>query len=983
MMADFPESYKDPLYASLDTANERKYALPVGMLSSVRDMGERTDASKTSSAGASTPYQFIPATRKAVLDKYGIDVALSPENASEGAALLLQESLKRNSGDPERAIREYHGGVDPANWGKQNDAYWTRVAVGMQKAKTGALENDFSKWMAANPAIPTAGTTAPTPASTSAAAPATNNPMAQGFAQFLKTQSGSQVDQIPLPDGANPAITPQADPSLVDTIIGTGEAGLNVLSGATTGMVGLAGGAVKGLAGSIIDGTIGTQQGVRQVENAAAAGADALTYAPRTQSGQDQAHAVGEVVQNLVPVAPLTAEMAALSRGVKPAVQAAVDKTAAVVDRGAPPAAAAAPAPAPTATPAAPATAAFTVPDFVTNPAKSSMDKANRMTSDLLADPNIPAEVKTELQGAAANGLMKPENKAYVAAVAAARKEGNLTPERVDSIYQTMVEPAAAPEAVATNAPAAAPDQATAAPSAAPAAIPLPPDQLAATTRTAAIGGFGSKKATATLAAQAAPDAATVAAADRLGVLDHLQPDHYTTNQAYRQIAQLVKSQTGSPAAMAQREGLLKVAESADNLITQIGGTSDLSSLSTNAAARMKATNLELKAQAKKLYDEVDNTIGLASPAPAPNIIALIKTNAKNLGGEENLPAVERGLLKQLSPKEDGAQPTYALLDKLRKDIGEAKRGKQNQFGSSNEHELIQLENALRADQKAIADAAGMGERWELAQATSKAYKGVQNDLKAIYGKELDKSMAPLLTGAIKDLGTGNTSRFIKLLKSTPDDMRQEVTASGLASFFQRTSRGGEMDFAGYARWYDGLQRNKQAYAALMSNLPPAARQQLADLALVARGAAMSKGEFIATGKAINPKALEAADSLMGRVFDEVRRRGVTGLVAEAVGSASGAPGLASALQSATTRNKPTVMAMADKLITSPEFIAAVKAADTKAAPAAARSLAYSKAFTKFIRALGAPRELRDREKWISQAMQAEATQSQNNQQRK
>lgn len=360
-----------------------------------------------------------------------------------------------------------------------------------------------------------------------------------------------------------------------------------------------------------------------------------------------------------------------------------------------------------------------------------------------------------------------------------------------------------------------------------------------------------------------------------------------------------------------------------------------------------------------------------ATEVPAPNIVALIKENARKLGGEENLPAVERDLLKRLSPNVDGSKPTYALLDKLRKDIGEAKRGKQNAFGNSNTAELTQLEGALRADQAAIAEKAGVGEMWEMAQATSRAYKGVQDDLKAIYGDHLDKSMAPLLTGAVKSLGKGDTAKFVKLLQATPEWMRKDVTASGLASFFQRTARGGEMDFAGYARWFEGLERNRQAYTALMANLPPEASKQLADLARVAKGVAMSKGEFIATGKALNPKALEVADGLMAKVFDEVKQRGVHGLVAEGVGSIAGAPGLATALQSTLRANKPSVMKAADELITSPDFIALVKAVGTPAERAASRKFAKSTAMNRYMAAIGRPREMEAKERWIAQALQA------------
>ena len=250
--------------------------------------------------------------------------------------------------------------------------------------------------------------------------------------------------------------------------------------------------------------------------------------------------------------------------------------------------------------------------------------------------------------------------------------------------------------------------------------------------------------------------------------------------------------------------------------------------------------------------------------------------------------------------------------------------------------------------------------------------KSLENDMASLFGKQLDRSLTPLIAGSTKKLGAGDTSAFLKMIGAVPPEMRQQVAASGLSSFFQRTARGGEMDFAGYSKWFDALERNQQAKNALMSNLPPEAARQLTDLARVSRGIAMSKGEFLATGKAINPDVLKVADSLMGKVFDEVRRRGITGLVAEVAGTSAGAPGLASALQSATMAGKPSIAKAADRLITSPEFIAAARAAGTPQQAAAARGFAYSKPFTRFLRALGQPREMSNRERWVLQALQAQ-----------
>jgi hypothetical protein len=125
---EFPNSYKDPLYAALDAKTEQKLGLPTGLLSSIRLYGERSnhDQSPTSTS-AKSPYQFIPDTRNAIVKKYGIDPLLSPENASEAAGLLLKEGLDRNKGDASQAVGEYIGGTDRNNWGRTTKAYINRV----------------------------------------------------------------------------------------------------------------------------------------------------------------------------------------------------------------------------------------------------------------------------------------------------------------------------------------------------------------------------------------------------------------------------------------------------------------------------------------------------------------------------------------------------------------------------------------------------------------------------------------------------------------------------------------------------------------------------------------------------------------------------------------------------------------------------------------------------------------------------------------
>ena len=320
-LEDFPKSYKDPQYAELDAATEQKLGLPVGMVQAIRTEGERTNADRVSSAGARTPYQVTPATRRLVLDKYGVDAYLSPATASEAAGLLLQESLKRNKGDEEAAVREYHGGTNKANWGPQNQAYWDRVAPALSAKKVDTLSDQFAQWNKANPATPDA-----------APKPAIADPVAQKLSErFNAWKTGAEqipgtpvpADRLPVSTAIPKAPAPQA-PSITDTAIGSGEALLNTITGITGGTVGMAGGLVKGLAESAMNGTLGT--GNDSVEQNMAAGANALTYQPRTQSGQEQAATVGEGMQNLIP-------LAGIAHTLPPMVTAAKGTPAAVMAR--------------------------------------------------------------------------------------------------------------------------------------------------------------------------------------------------------------------------------------------------------------------------------------------------------------------------------------------------------------------------------------------------------------------------------------------------------------------------------------------------------------------------------------------------------------------------------------------------------------------------------------------------------------------------
>lgn len=117
-----------------------------------------------------------------------------------------------------------------------------------------------------------------------------------------------------------------ADPSLVDRIKGLGEAGLAGVTGAAGIAIGAPVGAIKGLAGAVMNGTFGTQQGVQQIEQAAGEGAAALTYQPRTELGQEYTAEAGEKLNSILPIT-LMPELAAVSAGARAGAKSIADRT--------------------------------------------------------------------------------------------------------------------------------------------------------------------------------------------------------------------------------------------------------------------------------------------------------------------------------------------------------------------------------------------------------------------------------------------------------------------------------------------------------------------------------------------------------------------------------------------------------------------------------------------------------------------------------
>lgn len=126
------------------------------------------------------------------------------------------------------------------------------------------------------------------------------NTVAQAYelAKQEETRAATQQAIAPLP----------AEPGIGQRLIGAAETGLALGTAATGGTLGTLAGTLQGLSQQILSGQFGTPEALREVERAASAGAQALTYQPRTQAGREMTQATGQMLgEVLPPVLPVIA----------------------------------------------------------------------------------------------------------------------------------------------------------------------------------------------------------------------------------------------------------------------------------------------------------------------------------------------------------------------------------------------------------------------------------------------------------------------------------------------------------------------------------------------------------------------------------------------------------------------------------------------------------------------------------------------------
>jgi hypothetical protein len=478
----------------------------------------------------------------------------------------------------------------------------------------------------------------------------------------------------------------------------------------------------------------------------------------------------------------------------------------------------------------------------------------------------------------------------------------------------------------------------------------------------------GDKAASQALASAAAPNPRLSQAAEELGLKD-LPPELLTRNPQYQGMSQAVQSVPGSMTGTRQMEALKSIGERAEKLIAELGGKTDLSQISDDVRNSMMQTKKELEERANLLYGVQEESFDKSISAPAKNVLKAIEDRLKLLGGDESeLSAIERRIYKSLRPQMRGTsskiqQPSYELLDTIRKEVGDA-IGRSGPFKDSVSGEAKKYYALLSEDQNQILSDNKLGKIAEMARESVKKRKVLEDQIVELYGNEVNKSLAPSLTSSVSALPSGDASRFLKIMENVPADMREQVAVSGLTSAFGKAANNSQLNFNTYSKWYEGLQKNKAAYNALVSNLPKGATEQMENLYLISKNVNNALQKTVRTG--LITEAMKAPESLMSKVKDIAKRAAIGAAVGAPVAGAGHYLGihpianeLGFALTAATMGNlskpKGAVLQRADEFLMSPDFqkLVAASTEDPERFKKVAQIVQNSSNFKKFADAAG------------------------------
>lgn len=164
------------------------------------------------------------------------------------------------------------------------------------------------------------------------------------------------------------------------------------------------------------------------------------------------------------------------------------------------------------------------------------------------------------------------------------------------------------------------------------------------------------------LATKADPNKDVLDAFNKLGIEGELTPGQYSNNQSFREINQGLASIPGSELSAQQNQVYQNLADHADKLISDFGGSTDKSAFSNDFRNQSVSAIKALEKGSGDLYGRVGSAIPENTPAAADAALTYLNSKLSNLNGDVSLlSAPEQRAYRLLSADPDQGKPLQAV----------------------------------------------------------------------------------------------------------------------------------------------------------------------------------------------------------------------------------------------------------------------------------------------------------------------------------
>lgn len=433
--------------------------------------------------------------------------------------------------------------------------------------------------------------------------------------------------------------------------------------------------------------------------------------------------------------------------------------------------------------------------------------------------------------------------------------------------------------------------------------------------------GRGSKKAQVELAQALNIDQASVEAAARLGVLEHMPPDYFSTETALRQLFQAVRSVRGKAGA-AVKDAAQSIIRGVESYYGKLGAKADIKAFSDDVRSGMTSQREKLVKVEDDLWNELRSSIPGGTPIKPTATLGLIKDrlSSRNLSSETLKPA-EKQIIRTLS----GKKITYDILNDIRKNIGTKTVG--SVWADSDEALNKLYYSKILEDQGALAEKLGAADVFDAARAATRARKALEDDMKILFAQKMDNELIGTLTGATKALETGQADKFASIVRAVPKEYRKDFIATGIVSTFGNV-KNDAVKITNFIKWYDGIKKNQKAMATMLGSLDEADRAALKngleDTYKVFSTYNNAANQVVNTGLMGSiEKALEAVmqpQGIVGRIM-LYSMQGAYQVFSGALQARFGVGGsVANSIMRGITGMRQSVLSKADDLIADPAF---------------------------------------------------------------